>query len=187
MKKEFASKTLEVPKNVDIRVDEKIVSVKGSKGELSRDFGNPKYNKSVLLEKKDGLIEIKFENSKEFRAIAGTIIAHIKNMSLGVTEGFQYRMKIIYSHFPVSVAVKDNELHVKNFLGEKGARIAKITKGCSVKVDKEEIALTGVDVEALGQTAQRIEQICRLSGRDRRVFQDGIYLTGRYLQSGKPL
>ncbi len=180
-------KIIEFPENVDIKIDGKLVIVKGAKGELSRDFGNPKYDTSVLFEKKGNSVEIKYGDKKAFRAMAGTIEAHLKNMTLGVTEGFQYKMKIIYSHFPVSVTVKDDELHVKNFLGEKGARIAKITKGCTVKVDKEEITLTGVNIETLGQTAQRIEQICRLSGRDRRIFQDGIYLTGRFTQKGVKL
>jgi len=183
---EIQLKTIEVPKDVAVKIDGKTVSVKGHKGEVSRDFNNPKYNKSVSIEKSEG-IDIKFRDKKTFKAIAGTIEAHIKNMILGVTEGFEYRMKIVYSHFPISATIKDGEIHIKNFLGEKGARIAHITRGCNVKVDKDEIVLAGIDIEALGQTTQRIEQACRLSGRDRRVFQDGVFLVSRALQNGKKI
>lgn len=177
---------LDVPKDADVTVEGKLVTVKGPKGELRRDFNNPKYNRSVSIENSDG-VEIKCEDRKTFKAIAGTVEAHIKNMLLGITVGFKYRLKIVYSHFPITVAFKDGEIHIKNFLGEKGARIAKITEGCGVKVEKDEIVLTGIDIETLGQTAQRIEQACRLSGRDRRVFQDGIFLVSRRLQNGKLL
>lgn len=179
-------KTIEVPKDVIVKVEGKAITVKGPKGEISRDFNNPRYNRAVSLAQGNG-IEVKFDNKKTFRAMAGTIEAHVKNMMLGVTIGFEYRMKIVYSHFPISIAMKGDEIHVKNFLGEKGARIARIAKGCAVKVDKDEVVLTGIDIEALGQTTQRIEQICRLSGRDRRVFQDGIFLVRRALQNGKLL
>lgn len=180
------TRKLEVPKDAAVTVKGKLVTVKGPRGEMSRDFNNPKYNRSVSIVESDG-VEIKYEDRKTFKAIAGTIESHIKNMLLGVTIGYEYRLKIVYSHFPITVTVKDGEIHVKNFLGEKGARIARITNGCNVKVEKDEIVLTGIDIEALGQTAQRIEQACRLSGRDRRVFQDGIFLVSRRLQNGKPL
>lgn len=186
MDAETQLKSIEVPKDVAVRIDGMNVKVKGPKGEVMRDFNNPSYNHAVQLLKNGG-IEIKFGGKKTYKAVAGTIEAHVKNMILGVTVGFEYRLKIVYSHFPISITMKDGEIHVKNFLGEKGARIARISKGCDVKVDKEEIVLTGIDIESLGQTAQRIEQACRLSGRDRRIFQDGIFLTSRRLGNGEKI
>lgn len=179
-------RSIEVPKDVAVKIEGKVVSIKGQKGELVRDFSNPKYNRSVTIEQADG-IEVKSVDRKTFRAVAGTIESHIRNMILGVTAGFEFKMKIIYSHFPITVAAKGDEIHIKNFLGEKGARIARLTKGCSFKVEKDEIILTGIDIETVGQTVQRIEQACRLSGRDRRIFQDGIFLVSRALQNGRPL
>ena len=179
--------TVEIPKGVEIQVDGKAVTVKGPKGTLSRDFSNPTYNNLVKIEKNCGIVVSASSEKRKMKAVAGTIRAHIRNMMLGVTDGYRYTMKILYSHFPMTVDIKGDEIHVKNFLGEKGARVAKIKGKTEVKVDKDEITLSGIDLENIGQTVQRIEQACRLTGKDRRIFQDGIFLTGRYTQTGKPL
>ena len=100
---------------------------------------------------------------------------------------FKYTMKIFYSHFPMSVSVKDNEVHVRNFLGEKGARIAKIAGNTEMKVEKDIISLVGINLEDVGQTAANIERTCKLSKKDKRVFQDGIYMSGKFLQTGEEL
>lgn len=178
---------IEIPKGVEIEVDGKTVTVAGPKGVLSKNFSNPSYNRLITIEKTDKVLISTPSEKRKMKAVVGTINAHIKNMILGVTDGFKYTMKVLYSHFPITVDVKGSELHVRNFLGEKGARIAKIKGKTDIKIDKDEIILSGIDIENIGQTVQRIEQKCRISNRDRRVFQDGIFLVSRHLQSGKPL
>ncbi len=78
-------------------------------------------------------------------------------------------------------------IEVKNFLGEKGTRKTKVVGNCKVYIDKDVIKVEGVDVEEIGQTAANIERACKLKGRDRRIFQDGIFLSARKLQSGKEI
>ena len=109
----------------------------------------------------------------------GTIVAHLNNMFIGVTSGYKYTLKIFYTHFPINITVKDREIQIRNFLGEKGARIAKITGKIEVKIEKDEILLSGINKEELGQTSANIELACKITKRDRRVFQDGIYLAAR--------
>ena len=180
-------KRIAIPEKVEIKLEDRKVIVKGPKGELSKDFDNPKFNKAVTIEK-DGEVVIKTESEeRKIKAMVGTIASHVKNMITGVTIGFKYTMKIFYAHFPVSVTVKDNEVHVKNFLGEKGARISKIAGKTEIVVDKENIVLTGNNVEDVSQTAANIEKSCKLSKRDKRVFQDGIYISGKFLQSGEEI
>ena len=49
-----------------------------------------------------------------------------------------------------------------------------------VMVEKKvHVVITGVDREKVGQTAAIIERACRVTGRDRRVFQDGIYIVSK--------
>jgi len=46
-----------------------------------------------------------------------------------------------------------------------------------VEVNDEELNLRGPSIEDVGQTAADIEQLTRVSGKDTRVFQDGVYIT----------
>jgi large subunit ribosomal protein L6 len=170
-------KEVKIPEDVEVFVEGKKMTVKGPKGELSREFDDCRFS-SVLIEKKDNKIEIRIDDAQRRKhvAFAGSIAAHLRNMISGVKKEYTYSMRIFYTHFPISVSVKDREIHIKNFLGEKGARIAKIAGEADVKIDKDMIIITGVNKEHVGQTAANIEKACKIKGRDRRVFQDGIYL-----------
>jgi large subunit ribosomal protein L6 len=45
----------------------------------------------------------------------GTFSSHINNMMKGVTQGFEYRMKVVYSHFPMQLKVEGKKLFIGNF------------------------------------------------------------------------
>jgi len=162
-----------VPEGVEVSVDNKTVKVKGPKGELSRTF---KYFFEIKIEKKDNKLLVTSESDKKkVRAMIGTIIAHVRNMIEGVTEGFTLKMKVIYSHFPVTIKVEGDKFVVNNFLGENVPRIAKIVGDTKVEVKGQEIILTGPNKDDVGQTCGNIEIACRITKYDRRIFQDGIY------------
>ena len=97
-------------------------------------------------------------------------------MIIGVTNGFEYKMKIVYSHFPVKTTVKGDMFVIENFLGEKHPRRADILGDTKIKVKGDEVILTGHNKENVGQTAANIEQVTKIKGYDPRVFQDGIYI-----------
>ncbi len=170
-------KIVEIPNNVEVSIEGKKLIVKGPKGELQKDFANPVYNHLVDMTKEGNNVKIVSHNERrKIKALVGTIGAHLRNMIKGVTEGYTAKLKIHYLHFPINVSVKGNEIHIKNFLGEKGDRIAKTFGNVKVSVGKDEITITGVNKEEVGQTAANIEQVCRVKDKDRRVFQDGIYI-----------
>jgi large subunit ribosomal protein L6 len=100
-------------------------------------------------------------------------------MFRGVTDGYEYRMKVVYSHFPIQLKLQGNKLEIANFLGEKKARHARIEQGVTVKVGNDEVVLTGIDRELVGTTAANIEHATHIRDRDPRVFQDGIYMVQR--------
>ena len=171
-----------LPEGVSANLSESPLTVEGPNGSMSRDF----HNSRVQLTQKSGslVVEIELPRRKE-KALAGTWRAHIANMVHGVTEGFEYRMKAVYSHFPMTLSVNSDhsEFTVKNLLGEKVPRTADLMyhkDGIEVKVEKKvHVVITGVDREKVGQTAANIERACRIRGRDRRVFQDGIYIVSK--------
>ena len=167
-----------VPEGVEVSVDGMKVVVKGPKGELERDFSHIRNVVIRLDEDEEGkkvVVEAFFAN-RRLKALVGTIAAHIANMITGVTKGYRYKLKIVFSHFPITVKVDGDRVLVENFLGEKAPRVAKIMPGVSVKVQKDDVIVEGIDIEAVGQTAANIELATKVQDKDRRVFIDGIYI-----------
>ncbi len=169
------SKEVKIPEDVKVEIDGE-VKVIGPKGENKRKFDLGE----VKIEKTNGKIRVFSESERrKVKAKVGAIAAHIRNMIKGVREGFVYRLKIVYSHFPISVKVEGNKVFIHNFLGEKEPRVAEIVGRAQVKVEKDEIIVSGIDIDEVGQTAGNIELACRIKARDRKVFQDGIWIVGR--------
>jgi len=165
---------IEIPEGVTVEIEGNLLKAKGPKGENERCFAHPKIDmskddKSVILKSK--------KPTKREKTMIYTFVAHVKNILKGVAEGFVYKMKICSSHFPMTVTVENEEVVIKNFLGEKIPRRAKIIQGVDVKIEGDIILLEGVDKETTSQTATRIEQATRITNRDRRVFQDGCFIT----------
>ncbi|KYK23623.1 50S ribosomal protein L6 [Thermoplasmatales archaeon SG8-52-2] len=163
---------VKIPDGVTVTVDNKIIIIKGEKGELNRTFTHPKINIKVNGDN----LEI---NGKDVRrkelALIGTFKAHIKNMIKGVTEGFEYKMKTVFSHFPIKTSVEGNDFVIQNFLGERSARRAKILEGVNIEIKGDDVTVQGINKEKVGQTVANIERATAVKRRDIRVFQDGVY------------
>ena len=167
-----------IPEGVTASISEDgVVTIQGPKGTLSRGFTSTFIQ---LLQDGSGLIVRVDMPRRKQRALAGTWNAHLNNMVKGVTDGFTYSLKAVYSHFPMTLAVKGNIFVVNNYFGEKVPRNANILSGVEVKVsNKTEVTVSGMDKELVGQTAANIEKCATVKNRDRRVFQDGIYLINK--------
>ncbi|MCM2465575.1 50S ribosomal protein L6 [Methanoculleus oceani] len=170
------TRQVEIPPGVNVTLEGNVLTVSGPKGTLARDMRFPQ----IDLRVEGGEVVVSTTSDKKrFLAMSGTLEAHAKNMIRGVAEGYEYRMKVVYSHFPIQLKLQGNRLEINNFLGEKQPRIAKIIEGVTVKVGNDEVTLTGIDKEKVGNTAANIEHATRITKRDPRVFQDGIYITER--------
>jgi large subunit ribosomal protein L6 len=177
-------KSVDIPEDIEVVLEGRKIIVKGPKGEVSRDFSSPRFDDYITLEKEGNLIKITSENeTRKMKAMVGTIAAHVKNMITGVKNGYKYVLKINYVHFPITVEVKDDKVIIKNFLGEKGQRIAKIVGDTKIEVKASDMIITGIDKESVGQTAANIEQVCKIKRKDIRVFQDGIFIYQKSLQN----
>ena len=176
MKVEELKKEVGIPEDLNVKIDGKKVIVKGPKGENSRIFLYPKLelsqegNKIILLAK---------NATKREKTMIGTYSAHIKNLLVGVKDGFDYKLKVCSGHFPMTVAVEKNKVMINNFMGEKIPRKAKISQGVDVKIEGDIIIVSGYDKEKVGQSAANIELATRRTGFDKRVFQDGCYIIER--------
>lgn len=175
MKKEIF-KTIEIPEGIEVIIDGAKLTVKNKDKKNEREFDLM----NLTLEKKGNEIIVgNRKSSKNEKKKTNTIAAHIKNMIQGVQEKYQYKLKICFNHFPMTVEVKGKEAIIKNFLGERSPRKVKIPTGAEVEVDKEIITVTSTDKEIAGQAAANFENVTRIANRDRRIFQDGIFITNK--------
>jgi len=117
--------------------------------------------------------------TKKEKRILKTIKSHLNNLIKGVINQYIYTLKICSGHFPMNVSVSNNKVIIKNFFAEKIPREAKILPNVEVKINGDIITVKSVDLELAGQTASNIEQACRITNRDRRIFMDGIYITSK--------
>lgn len=175
--------SISIPAGVEVFCEDMKVRIKGPKGEVVRDFSNVKGIKFLMSDSE--LVVYSFFTNRRIKALTYTVIAHIKNMIDGVTRGYRYKLKIVFSHFPVTVRVDGDRVLIENFLGERSPRIAKIKGNVKVYVKGEDVVVEGVDIEDVAQTAANIEKVTKIRELDRRVFNDGIFIYERGYADGE--
>lgn len=167
---------IEFVDKVQAQMEKDIVTVTGPKGVVTKVFSNPGLN--LTIEQSGFYLSSKKANKKT-QALFYTWGRLLRNMITGVTEGFQYEMKSVYSHFPMKVQVVGSVVEIENFLGEAVPRKARIIGDTKVNISGEMLKITGINKEHVGQTAANIEQATRIKRVDPRVFQDGIYIIAK--------
>merc|ERR1712176_948364 len=113
-------------------------------------------------------------------ACVRTVCSHIENMITGVQRGFLYKMRFVYSHFPINVTTNGNVVEIRNFLGEKRVRKVTLLDGVDyVRTAnvKDQIELSGIDITKVSLSAAKIQQATNIRHKDLRKFLDGIYVS----------
>jgi large subunit ribosomal protein L6 len=165
---------IHIPDEVTAAIDHLDLTVDGPNGSVTRRLWYPEI--TVEIEDDAVVIESGDDNAKT-NSTVGTFESHVTNMVHGVIDGWEYSMEVFYSHFPMQVSVQDEEVVIENFLGEKAPRRTPVRGDTDVSVDGDELTISGPNIEDVGQTAADIEQLTRVSDKDTRVFQDGVYIT----------
>ena len=165
-----------IPENVGIEVDGSIIKVKGPAGENERRLAHPKIN---ILKQENKIIITSKRQTKNEKRLIRTFRAHLLGLIRGIINPYVYKLKICSGHFPMNVSISNDKIIIKNFFAEKIPRTAKILPKVEAKIQGDEITIKSVDKEAAGQTAANIEQACRITNRDRRIFMDGIYIVSK--------
>jgi large subunit ribosomal protein L6 len=165
--------SVDIPDGVNLTLEGRRVTVEGEKGQVARDFGHARLD----LDHMGSSLKIWAVNPrKKEAALVNTITAHVRNMIKGVTEGFTYKLKIVFVHFPMTVRVQGKRLVIQNFIGERQDRYADIAGDARVTVQGEDVVVEGIDIEEVAQTAANIQQACKIRKKDLRKFLDGIYV-----------
>jgi len=175
MKADITEK-IEFPDGVEFELEGNVLTVKKDDLENKKKF----MLVNIILKKQDSslIIESKKATKKELKII-NTIKAHVKNMIQGLQEVFVYKLEAVYVHFPMVVELdkEGNKVLVKNFLGEKKPRMCNILPGTIIKIDRNKITVESHNKELAGQMAANLEKTTKVRKKDRRKFQDGIYIT----------
>ncbi|GAX80157.1 hypothetical protein CEUSTIGMA_g7595.t1 [Chlamydomonas eustigma] len=185
MKLLVSSSTLEIPAGVTVEVKGRAVRVKGPRGTLQKDFRH--IGVDMFLKEEDGkkelVVDCHFGKRKNLASIR-TVISHVQNLITGVTKGFEYKMRLVYAHFPININIekKGAVVEIRNFLGEKRVRVVTMLPGVTIARSegvKDELVLVGNDKENVSRSCALISQSCLVRGLDIRKFLDGIYVSER--------
>jgi large subunit ribosomal protein L9e len=176
---------------VAVEVNARKVKVTGPLGTLERDFQHISMDCMIVsgaemgkedeedLEKKFVKVDLWFATRKQLACVR-TVCSHIENLFVGVQRGFLYKMRFVYSHFPINVTLNGETVEIRNFLGERRVRKVELMPGVEYvrsATVKDQIELSGIDIANVSLTAAKIQQATNIRKKDLRKFLDGIYVS----------
>lgn len=187
MKHIVQTRDIKLPEGVTVDFKSRQVTVTGPRGTLNRDFKHVNLEMQRVKTPKGVRIRVLvWHGGRKHIACIRTVCSHIENMIKGVTKGFEYKMRFVYAHFPINVNVTNDGtcVEIRNFLGEKLTRRVDMLDGVTVvqsTAQKDEIVLSGNDVQNVSQSAASIQQATKVRNKDIRKFLDGIYVSEKGL------
>uniref|UniRef100_A0A7S2IVU3 Large ribosomal subunit protein uL6 alpha-beta domain-containing protein n=1 Tax=Alexandrium andersonii TaxID=327968 RepID=A0A7S2IVU3_9DINO len=181
MKTLVQEESIKVPKGIEIKIKAKTVEVKGKHGTLKRDFKHMPIELWIGNAGKEVKARMYFAKTKQLSMLR-SVCSHIQNLFDGVQNRFEYRMRLVYAHFPINANITNGgtTIELRNFLGEKIVRTVNMLPGVKVEKSaqtKDELVVTGADIENTSQSAALIRQSCLVKNKDIRKFLDGVYVS----------
>jgi large subunit ribosomal protein L6 len=147
----IGKKPIPIPEGVEVKISDNTVTVKGPKGELSKEI-RPEIK--VKMKEKEIFVLPQIE-SKKTKALWGLTRALLANMIKGVTEGFEKKLEIEGLGFKAQLMGNDLEL----FVGFSHPVKIKAPENVKFSVEKNVITVSGPDLEKVSQTAAKIKNV----------------------------
>ncbi|MGZ5385366.1 MAG: 50S ribosomal protein L6 [Acidimicrobiia bacterium] len=143
---------ISVPAGVDVKIDGQHVTVKGPKGQVSRDL-----NPAVDVTLSDGVISVtRPSDSATHRSLHGLTRALVANMVIGTTTGFEKRLDIVGVGY--RAAMKGADLEVQ--AGYSHSVVVNPPENIEFEVPAPtQIVVKGIDKQQVGQVAADIRAI----------------------------
>ena len=140
-----------IPDGVSVRIEDKLVTVTGPQGTLSREI-NPKIEVKV-----EGNQVVVINNNKEaqYKAYHGLYRQLIANMVEGVSKGFTRSLNVNGVGFKINQQGQDLVLNI----GFSHPVVIKAIPGITLSCDKTTITVKGIDKELVGQFAAKVRNI----------------------------
>ncbi len=145
----LAKQPIAIPDGVEVKINGNNISIKGKKGELSREFKTDVI--SIKVENNTLVLSL-VEESVFSKSLIGTYASHLKNMIHGVTDGFE--KKLIVEGVGFRSEVKGKSLNMQ--LGFSHPVEMNIPDKINVTAEKNVITVTGIDKELTNQFAAQI-------------------------------
>ncbi|KAG8932597.1 hypothetical protein FRC01_013092 [Tulasnella sp. 417] len=182
MKNISETEDIKIPSNVKVNIKGRVIEVEGPRGKLQRDLHHVNVDLKLLKTKKGDVVHIVvWHGNRKQVACLRTIKSSILNLIKGVTQGFLYKMRLVYAHFPINCIISDGKsVEIRNFLGEKIVRKVNMLEGVTISEStgqKDELTLQGNDINNVSQSAASIKNSCLVRNKDIRKFLDGIYVS----------
>jgi large subunit ribosomal protein L6 len=147
----IAKAPVDLPQGVTATVSPESVTVKGAKGSLSVALG-----RGVSVVQTDKKLQIKYADPDLARTQAGSTRAHLANMVLGVTKGYERKLELVGVGFRAQVQGKNLNLT----LGFSHPVVFAIPEGITIEAPSlTEIIIKGIDRQKVGQVAAEIRGI----------------------------
>ena len=148
----IGNRELTIPAGVTVEYADKVVTVKGPKGQLTFPISD---NIEVKVEENKVTV-VRSNEQKQTKAMHGTTNAHIANMIKGVSEGYEKGLEIIGVGYRFNL--KGNDLVVN--AGYSHPVEVKIPEGLTVEaVSNNEITVKGISKELVGEFAANVRKI----------------------------
>jgi large subunit ribosomal protein L6 len=148
----IGKKPITIPAGVTVSFADRIVTVKGPKGELKRTV-HPLV--SVTIEGDIVTVSVAKPDNKQERSLWGTFGSHITNMIAGVITPYEKKLELNGVGFRVNIQGQKLNFEL-GFSHPVSYTLPAVVTGT---VEKNLITLQSVDVEALGQTAAEIRAL----------------------------
>lgn len=154
----IGKKPIEIPSDVQVKIDDGFIVVKGPKGEISR-----KLHEKISVSREGNTVSVSpGDDSKETRALWGTFRSLIGSMVKGVREGFE--KVLVYEGIGFKSEVKNDSSAESGKILELSVGFTHPVKvaapeGIDFKVEKNQIIVAGADKELVGQTAANIRKV----------------------------
>ena len=163
---------IDTPDGVKASFKSNMLTIEGPLGKAHKNFRKI----PVKIDINENKITLKAigKRNKDY-AILNTAKSIIRNLCEGVIDGYTIKMKIVFSHFPITVKVEGKTVLIENFQGERAPRKCNIFGKAKVTPKGDDVIITGHVLTDVTQTAAQIEQNSKVKNKDHRVFLDGIY------------
>ncbi|MFQ5941655.1 MAG: 50S ribosomal protein L6 [Nitrososphaerales archaeon] len=171
--KEQFTAEIEIPEKVAAKFAKNILEVSGPHGNVKKNFEKIPVNLTIDDKK---ITVMPYGKRKKDLAITNTCRSIIRNMTAGVLNGYTYKLKIVFAHFPISINIKGKQISIENFFGERSPRVIDIIGDCKVSLEEEDLVIKGPSLEDVSQTAANVELGTKIKDKDQRVFLDGLYI-----------